>query len=200
MSRNLLVLQSPMGTAKSTIIERIIHQSRKNGLRILFLTNRISLADDISDKYDGIKHYLGTDIEENSYTPGDDLVVQIDSLHKFSTKLFDVIIMDEAATTLFHMLTLSENKVKVAKQIFSFTRNKKKIVLADAFLFQPMIDIFKSNSKVDLINEYRDDVSLEIYEQKDAFINDLIESAKRGALHCVFWFYWHYQNNTGTPG
>jgi hypothetical protein len=29
-----------------------------------------------------------------------------------------------------------------------------------------------------LINEYRDDVQLEIYEQKDAFINDLVQSAK----------------------
>jgi hypothetical protein len=175
---NILRLQSPMGTAKSKVIEELIFKSRKKNLTILFLTNRKSLADDVYHKYDGLKHYLGSEIEGNKYEPGDDLVVQLDSLHKFSSKYFDIVIMDEAATTLTHLLTLEHHQTKIAKQVFSFS--KKKLVLADAFLFDNMVDIFKTpKTKVlNITNGYRDDVQLQLYSQKDKFIYDLLLEAK----------------------
>lgn len=173
---DILKIQSAMGTGKSSVIEEVIHQSRKRGMRVLFLTNRISLADDIEKKYDGIKHYLGTDLEGNKYNYGDDLVVQIDSLHKFSTKYFDVCIMDEAATTMMHLLTLENHQKTIATKIFSLS--KKKLVLADAFLFDDMVDIFGNNT-LEINNKYRDNLELEFYQQKDKFIYDLLEEAKQ---------------------
>ncbi len=180
-NHNILKIQSPMGTGKSAIIEEVIHQARKNSLRVLFLTNRISLADDIENKYDGIKHYLGTEIEGNKYNFGDDLVVQIDSLHKFSTKYFDVCIMDEAATTMMHLLTLENHQKSITSKIFSL--RKKKLVLADAFLFDDMVDVFRyKGSVVEIINGYRDSLDLDFYSQKDKFIYDLIEEAKTAPI------------------
>ena len=173
---DILKIQSPMGTAKSAIIEEVIHQSRKKGLRVLFLTNRISLADDIEKKYDNIKHYLGTELEGNQYNFGDDLVVQIDSLHKFSTKYFDVCIMDEAATTMLHLLTLENHQKNITSKIFSL--KKKKLVLADAFLFDDMVDVF-GGRVLEISNKYRDVLDLEFYQQKDKFIFDLIQEAKK---------------------
>ena len=175
---DILQIQSPMGSGKSRIIEEVIHQSRKNGLKVLFLTNRISLADDISSKYENIKHYLGTEAEGNNYdyARGDDLVVQIDSLHKYSTKFFDVVIMDEAATTLMHLLSLENHQKKIASQIFSLSN--RKLVLADAFIFNDMVDVFRPKKTVKIINGYRDDVQINVYDQKDNFIYNLIETAK----------------------
>lgn len=175
---DILKIQSAMGTGKSVVIEEVIYQSRKRGLRVLFLTNRISLADDIEKKYQGIKHYLGTEIEENNYNFGDDLVVQIDSLHKFSTKYFDVCIMDEAATTMMHLLTIEHHQKTITSKIFSLS--KKKLVLADAFLFDDFVEIFQEHgSRVKQINnKYRDNIKLEVYKQKDNFIYDLIEESK----------------------
>jgi hypothetical protein len=177
LHKKMLKITSPMGTAKSNVIEEVIHQARKNELRVLFIANRISLAEDICRKYDGLKYYLGTELEGNKYTQGDDLVVQIDSLHKFKVKFFDVVIIDEAATTLMHLLTLDNHLVQTSKQIFSL--KEKKIVLADAFLFNEMTDIFATKEETVCIdNLYKDKVHLEFYEQKDNFILDLIQEAK----------------------
>ena len=173
---DVLRIQSPMGTGKSKVISEVIHQSRKKGLKVLFLTNRISLADDISNKYDNIKHYLGTEAEGNNYNRGDDLVVQIDSLFKYSTKFFDVVIMDESATTLMHLLTLEKHQKKIATQIF--TLSDRKLVLADAFIFDEMVDIFNPKKVIPIINGYRDNLDITLYKQKDNFINTLIQTAK----------------------
>lgn len=174
---DMLKIQSPMGTAKSKIIEEVLFQARKRNLRVLFVTNRISLADDIANKYDNIKHYLGTEIEENVYTPGDDLVVQIDSLHKYTTKFFDVVILDEAATTLMYLLHLEHHQKKIATQVFSLAN--RKLVLADAFLFEDMIQIFEPKSITKINNGYRDKAELEVFQQKDAFLVDLIKTATK---------------------
>ena len=171
---SLLCIESPMGTGKSRIIEEVIHQARKNNQRILFLVNRISLADDVHDKYQDIKHYLGSDVEENSYKIGDDLVVQIDSLHKFSTKYFDIIIMDEVATTLFHLLSLENHKAKITKKIFS----GKKRVIADAFIFDEFIEVFEHKEGIKIQNQYRDETDLTIFKQKDQFVETLINTAE----------------------
>ncbi len=176
-NKQMLKISSPMGTAKSNVIEEVIHQAGKLDLKILFITNRISLAEDIYRKYDGLKYYLGTEVEDNKYKQGDNLVVQVDSLHKFKVKFFDLVIIDEAATTLMHLLSLENHLVQTSKQIFSL--KEKKIVLADAFLFDEMTDIFADKSEtIHIDNLYKDNVNLEFYSQKDNFINDIIQEAK----------------------
>lgn len=172
LDKHILRIQSPMGTGKSAIIEETIHQSRKNNLKVLFITNRISLADDIAGKYDNIKHYLGTQLEGNEYNIGDDLVIQIDSLHKISPKYFDVVILDEYATTMLHLLSIEKHQRSIIKKLFSLS--KRKLLLADAFLFNT--DIFGDKS-IDVVNGYRDNTKLEFYKQKDKFVTDLINTA-----------------------
>ncbi len=174
-SKQILKISSPMGTAKSDVIEEVIHQARKKGLRILFLANRISLANDIEKKYDNVKSYTGTQLEGNDYQVGDDLVVQIDSLWKFSTKIFDIVIMDEFTTTMTHLLSLEKNQSKITKQIFSFS--KKKMVIADAFIFDEMVSVFSKGNKgiVSINNGYRDDLDLKFFTNKDYFIYEMLQ-------------------------
>ena len=178
-SNCILKVQSPMGTGKSVIIEEIINQSRKNNQRVLFLTNRISLADDIANKYADIKHYLGTELEGNKYNIGDDLVCQIDSLHKFSTKYFDVVIMDEFSTTMEHLLSIKNYQKNISTKIFSLY--KKKLAVLDAFIFDDHLKNFitKNTKLIQINNKYRNDTQLVFYHQKDKFVFDLIQTAKK---------------------
>lgn len=171
---DILRIHSPMGTAKTSIIEEVLFQSQKKGLRVLFLANRISLVNDIVSKYEDIKHYTGTEIEGNEYNIGDNLAVQIDSLHKYSTKYFDIVVMDEYTTTLMKLLSIEKNKNTTLKKFWSL--HKKKLVLSDAFLL-PALDLFPGKT-LEINNEYRDEVDFEIYGQKDIFIDTLIKTAK----------------------
>lgn len=189
-SKKILKIQSPMGTGKSTILEEVIKQSNEKSLRILFITNRVSLADDISNKYNNIKHYQGNELENNSYEIGDNLVCQIDSLWKFSTKYFDVIILDEFSTLINQLLDLEINDKKQKKYTSNtkhtrnivqkfFSLKKKKIVIADAIIFDKQVELFANKSEIqEIINGYRDNIELEFFSQKDNFIYDLIETAK----------------------
>ena len=174
---NILKVQSPMGTAKSCIISETLRQAKKNSQRVLFITNRISLADDISEKY-GIKHYLGTELENNEYQEGDSLVVQLDSLHKFSTKFFDLVILDEFSTTIQKMIDLEHHRKKIITQFFSL--KKKKMVVLDAIIFDNILELFHPKDKwIEIINDYRDDLELNIFSNKDYFIHSLLKDAEK---------------------
>jgi len=174
----IMKIQSPMGTGKSEIIKEIIKQATDKKQRILFLTNRISLADDISKKYPDIKHYLGSELEGNNYSIGDNLVCQIDSLYKFSTKYFDIVIMDEFSTTMEHLLNIEKYQKNISTKIFSLY--KKKLAVLDAFIFNDHIKNFitKQTEIIEIINMYRDEIKLNFYKQKDKFIYDLVQTAK----------------------
>jgi len=179
--KQILKIQSPMGTAKSKIIEEILEQSSELGQRVLFISNRKSLADDISKKYNRIKHYNGTEIEDNEYQEGDSLVVQIDSLHKFSTKFFDLVILDEFSTTAQKMLSIENHKKKIITQFFSL--KKKKIVALDAIIFDEMLELFHSKDKwIEIINSYRDNLELVFFKDKNYFIEKLVADAKNQSL------------------
>ncbi len=181
-NKKLLKIQSPMGTAKTKIIEEVLRKAKEKNYRVLFITNRRSLAHDISDKYFNIKHYEGTKIEENKYYEiGDNLVCQIDSLYKFSMKYFDIIILDEFSTLINKILNINEDRKphsnKIITQFFSF--NKKKILIADAIIFDTHIDLFASKDEtVEIINGYRDNISLEFFKQKDNFVDNLLDTAE----------------------
>ena len=65
-------------------------------MRVLIITNRISVAQDFSNKY-SIKLY-----NKDKYNVGDSVVVQYDSLWKYNIKNFDIIIMDEFISLMLH--------------------------------------------------------------------------------------------------
>ncbi|MCD6435196.1 MAG: hypothetical protein J7L15_02225, partial [Clostridiales bacterium] len=177
----ILKIQSPMGTAKSTVIDEVITQSTKRELRVLLITNRISLADDIVMKYKNIKHYQHTELEakDAKYQIGDNLVCQVNSLWKYSLKYFDVIIIDETTSLLFQLLSLEKNTKNIITKLFA-TRYKK-IVLADAFLFDPLVKLF-GDSVISINNNYRDTAKLTLYSQVDRWAQEIISKAQQGTI------------------
>ena len=169
----LFAIKSPMGTAKSTLIEEIIRQSKNNDLRILLCSNRISVAQDFSKKYN-IKLY-----NRDSYNPGDSQIVQYDSLWKYNIRLFDVVILDEFVSVMLHARNnLTNSSINLSK-LFACLR--KKLVIADAFLtgYENNLLSCKKDNVYMVQNDYRDETNLFEYENFNCFVYSILIHSKK---------------------
>lgn len=169
----LLSIRSPMGTGKSTIINHIIEECHEQDMKVLIITNRISVAQDFGKKY-GIKIY-----NQDKYEIGDSLICQYDSLWKYNIKFFDIIIMDEFISLMMHSRSnLNNSSINIAKFFGAFN---KKLVIADAFLTG--YENFLLNNKehnIHLIdNIYRDPTTLYSYDDYNYFVNSLIYHSEK---------------------
>lgn len=164
----LFSIRSPMGTGKSTIIKHIIEECHDQDMKVLIITNRISVAQDFGRKY-SIKLY-----NEDKYEIGDSLVCQYDSLWKYNIKYFDIVIMDEFLSLMMHARSnLNNNSVNIAKFFACFN---KKLVIADAFLtgYENFL-LSGKNSNMHLVdNIYRDPTLLYSYDNFNKFVDSII--------------------------
>lgn len=175
-----LKISSPMATGKSNIISEILSQSIDKNLRVLFITPRVSLSYDIYDKYIDIipnfHHY-----KNKSYSLGDSLVVQFDSLLNFDMSYFDIVILDECTSLMLYMSDTYEGKEdrfrKNLKNLYLL--KDKKFVLADAFILKFPIE-FKSCFGI--LNEYREDITIIEYMDKNNFTGKMIREAQKGCI------------------
>lgn len=167
-NNGLLSIRSPMGTGKSTIIAHIIEECHEQDIRVLIVTNRISVAHDFGKKY-GMKVY-----NLDKYELGDSLICQYDSLWRYNIKFFDIVIMDEFISLMMHSRSnLNNSSINIAKFFGAFN---KKLVIADAFL-TGYENFLLSNKEynVHLIdNIYRDPTTLYSYDDYNYFVNSLI--------------------------
>lgn len=164
----LLSIRSPMGTGKSTLIGRTIDEAHENDMKVLIITNRISVANDFGKKY-GIKVY-----NQDKYSIGDSLICQYDSLWRYNVKFFDVIIMDEFISLMMHSRSnLNNSSINIAKFFGCFN---KKLVIADAFLtgYENFLLSNKTYNVHLIDNIYRDPTTLYSYEDMNYFVQSLI--------------------------
>ena len=167
----LLSIKSPMGTGKGILIKYIIEQSHNSDMKVLIITNRISVAVDFARKYSDMKLY-----NRDSYEIGDSLIVQYDSLWKYNISFFDLIIMDEFSSLCLHSRdNVSNNAVNLLKFIGCFN---KKLIIADAFLTGYEYKIInKSTNIVNIVNDFRDPVKLTEFKSKNRFFSVIKEHA-----------------------
>ena len=125
-SNGLFAIRSPMGTGKSNIIKHIIEECHNLDMKVLVVTNRISVAKDFAKKYN-IKLY-----NQDKYEIGDSLICQYDSLWKYNIRFFDIVIMDEFISLLLHSRNNLNNSIIDLPKFFGCFQ--KKLVIADAFL------------------------------------------------------------------
>ena len=172
----LLSIRSPMGTGKSTIINNIIEECHDEDMRVLIVTNRISVAKDFGKKY-SIKVY-----NQDKYIYGDSLVCQFDSLWKYDIKNFDIIIMDEFISLMTHSRSnLNNNSINIAKFFACFNR---KLVIADAFLtgYENFL-LSNKKSNIHLIdNEYRDKTVLYNYSNYNYFVDSIMYHSTKNKI------------------
>lgn len=173
-SRNgLLSIRSPMGTGKSTIISHIINECHDIDMRVLIVTNRVSVAQDFGKKY-GIKVY-----NVDKYDIGDSLICQYDSLWKYNIKFFDIVIMDEFISLMMHSRSnLNNSSINIGKFFGAFN---KKLVIADAFLtgYENFLLSNKTENIHLIDNIYRDPTTLYSYKDFNYFVDSLAYHASK---------------------
>jgi len=165
-----LKIKAAMGTGKSIIIQEVVKQCSEQNKRVLFITNRISIANDIKTKT-GIKIY-----SDGDYKEGDNIIVQLESLWKYDLKFFDVVILDEFMSLLLHTRNTLSNHSKINKMKFNYILEHKSYVVADAFLFKT--DMFFKKSFT-IYNKYLDNVGLYDYQKIDDLIDKMITTLKK---------------------
>lgn len=168
----LLSIRSPMGTGKSTVISHVIQECHEQDMKVLIITNRISVAQDFAKKYN-MKLY-----NADKYQIGDSLVVQFDSLWRYNIKFFDIVIMDEFISLMLHSRNnLNNNSFNIAKFFGCF---QKKLVIADAFLTGYENFLLSKETNIHLINNiYRDPIDVYNYSDFNRFLQQIVLTSDR---------------------
>lgn len=164
-----LCIKSAMGTGKSTLINHCIKQAHDRDMRVLIVTNRISVAEDFARKYN-LKIY-----NKDKYQLGDSLICQYDSLRHYSIRYFDIIIMDEFVSLLLHSRNnMSHDSANAARFYSALAR---KLVIADAFINDFVLRLV--NGPITMIeNTWRDGTEVQMYSDPNYFMQVLLRTAK----------------------
>lgn len=170
-SEGLLKLKSAMGTGKSKVIEKVIEKGTTRRQKILLITNRISVAKDFKQKY-GLKMY-----SDGDYEVGDDLIVQFDSLWRYSLKHFDIIILDEFVSIMLHSRNSMGDYGNLNRVKLMYAMRTKTCMIADAFLFGIEDGLIPTKPKYAIINDYREDLDMFEYPNIKSIVHKIREIA-----------------------
>lgn len=165
-----LCIKSAMGTGKSTIINHCIKQAHDRDMRVLIVTNRISVANDFAEKYN-LKVY-----NKDKYQIGDSLICQYDSLRHYSIRYFDLVIMDEFISLLIHSRNnMSHDSANAARFYSALSR---KLIIADAFINNFALRLVSSPITM-IENEWRDTSQVHVYSDFNYFMQMLLRTARQ---------------------
>ena len=165
-----LCIKSAMGTGKSNLINHCIKSAHDRDMRVLIITNRISVAEDFAKKYN-IKIY-----NKDKYQIGDSLICQYDSLRHYSIRYFDVVIMDEFISLLLHSRNNLSNDSANAARFYSAMN--RKLIIADAFINSLALQLV--NAPITMIeNVWRDPADVITYSDLNYFMQILLRTAKK---------------------
>lgn len=171
-NKSVLKIKSAMGSAKSSGIDLCIKKTHEKGNKVILVSNRVSVAEDFSDKYNIMLYKHPDSIDHNG-----SLVVQYDSLHKYDLKKYDVVIFDEFASLLLHHRAGLSDNANINAVKFKVLMETKKVLIADAFLTGYEDMFFKDRNLYAIMNEYKDDINLFEYKNKEFFISSIIDKA-----------------------
>lgn len=168
-TNEILKIKSAMGTAKSAGIELCINKAHEKNLKVILISNRVSVAKDFTQKYNMMWYK-----DPDAWKQNQSLVVQFDSLHRFDIEKFDIVILDEYISLLFHHKGNLTNNANINIVKFKIFMEKKKVLIADAFL-TGFEDIFFPNRTIRMIdNNYRDNIKLFEHKNKNNFTSKII--------------------------
>lgn len=145
LQKGIITLHSPMGSNKTGIIKNISDLAKSQGLGVLSISPRITLAKKIAD-----------DLELNFYNdkfnnfPLNYYSVVINSIRKklteyqINTKFFKnhIVILDEAVQMLFHLNSKIVKKFEAITILDAIIKNAHTIIISDAHLNQESFSIY----------------------------------------------------------
>lgn len=172
-------IKSAYDTGKTTLLKQICN----NYTRILFISYRITLSQDLSGGFKelGFKLY-DTDITAKK------IICQVDSLYKLPSSNFDLVIMDESESVLNHLnastLTYKET---VFKHIYNICE-RSKVILLDGDLCERSKLFLKSlNQSYSLLqNTNKKNQKHYTFHKNEVLFNKKIdEKIKEGKNICI---------------
>jgi len=166
-------MKSAMGSAKSSGIGLVIEKTIARGEKVILVSSRVSVAMEMADKYNLMLYK-----NPNSYNYKGSLVVQYDSLHRFDLSIYDVVIFDEFSSLLLHHRAGLTDNANINAVKFKVLMEKKRVLIADAFLTGYEDKFFKDRNIYAIMNEYKDKIKLLEYKNKEFFVSSLVGEAK----------------------
>lgn len=170
--QGVLKIKSAMGSAKSSGIDLVIQKAHERKEKVILVSNRVSVAQDFADKYN-LMWYK----DPESIDSDESLVVQWDSLHKYNLSKYDIVIFDEFVSLLLHHRAGLTKNTNINAVKFKILLENKRTVIADAFLTGYEDTFFLKRDIFAIINEYKDDVKLFEYKNKEFFVSSIIDKA-----------------------
>ncbi|MGL5711608.1 MAG: DEAD/DEAH box helicase family protein [Paraclostridium sp.] len=94
MKRNRAILLAPCGSGKTIMLIEIVNRIFKKGMKILIVSPKNVILSSISDHV----KYFKSDITHSFFSLGSDVTfINRESLHKVTSKKFDVVLIDESS-------------------------------------------------------------------------------------------------------
>jgi len=190
---NLIFLKSSKGSGKSKFIAKhtkIRFTSTKVRIgrliedvynpSVLAIVHRRSLAKTLANEFD-LRCYL----DDDGAKPAHRYVISLDSLHKLESRSYQyqILILDEVEQIFRHLLSDTiENKEQVFKILERIISSADQIICSDAdltsdltgYLLQKLRSSFEQDRMVTIINEWKTDRVINVYENKQHLLAELI--------------------------
>ena len=182
-NKQALIIHSPMGTGKSTIIKEILKKATKQNKQALIITNRVSLADEFYTKYKDSNIKLYKDFKSKKISSKSHLIIQYDSLHKIKPREFDFVILDEFTSLMLYARSpTNQNATNFSKLAVLLEKN---VIISDAFLTNFTVEFLNSKKKVIYFcNLYKDNTNIFKVPDKETFFyyidKNIIEDLRNG--------------------
>ena len=183
-----LLIKSGMGTGKTEILCDYIKEFKPK--RILWLSVRQTYSMNICER---LKDYDFTNyLDDENFYLKNRIIVQLESLHLLeklgSIKPYDLIVLDEIESLLYHFdsSTITSRSENTFKLLLLLCINKKtKVIGMDADLNLRSLEFIKDVSKdyEIIVNNYvKEDIILNMVNNKDYWINEIKTSIKTGPV------------------
>jgi len=182
---NIIFIKSPKGTGKTKFLTRHLKSIPKH-YRILSLVHRRSLAKALSNEL-SLDCYLDVSELQDGY------VISVDSLKNINTerdKPYDVLVLDEIEQMFRHLLSSTTKlyRGQIFRVLVWLIRGAKQIICSDAdltgdltvHLISKLRSNFEQDKIVSIINDWKTNRGIEVYENKSHLITELMVAAYEG--------------------
>jgi hypothetical protein len=182
----VLMIRGACGLEKTTRIVEYIRQNSEMLRRILFVTNRISLADKHKEDLDGLGFVMYYDERTDKYIRDERSICQIDSLYKLlAEEPFDLVVFDEFTSTMSHLVSFVKNQRTCNNIVEELIKTCQKVIIADALLDERYIEYVRMLGRRDIVTyQYthrpHTDKTYSMIEDKVELVRLICNDVRRG--------------------
>ncbi len=138
----LQIVNSPLGSGKTTALTTYIGNIPANE-KVIIITPRRAFAKFIHLEMKNIPgHKFYSYLEDKAIHQHNNVIIQVESLHKLNLKMYDHVIMDECESILSQLTSLDTQKNNITENHLTFMgllENSKSIIMCDAFVSERTI-------------------------------------------------------------